>query len=665
MLLYQETTTNNMNSAITTYNNCLIAGKRINFLMVTHENEEHKVNYDALESSYIPEVGDLVSMDVGDGGKIVKVYPDPDDIKERDGEVTFFDGEWGVVDDFYLFHKQIFDDGFQLNEGSKVTCMVISANAEYEGKAYCFRCLSIKLQRCHIDTKKEKDLKEIKKKYFKMKNHGDVKLLQEILKFDFEKEGAEDILSFELENQGNTVQHLQKIYLKHNEDVTLDEPFEPIDIQPNEKITVALRAKATKNGSRFVKISFRFENYILYGKIEVHVIDPNSATVRNKRYTEKLMQNKNDLIPGEKPVQGPKFIAFKMERHDIPVDMRSIILQTGSYEKIMSELIEMHPELAEDFSYKNYQAKFHDLLFLEEIELFYQMRQYDQDKIRLTRENEFFALPVEGLDERRPSLVIGDKVFLTFLNTEQKLQYEGYIHHVKQDRILLKFNVELHEKYNAELVRLTFEFSRSNFKKQHEANQRICNNVSEEFLFPTTETKLKKPLHFLALNDEDEMFFEGFDRKITWCNEKLNKMQKKAVCNVLRGECRPLPYVIYGPPGTGKTMTLLEIIRQIVRLDENARILVATPSNSSADLITERLYDGDNDLQKIFVRVVGHNLVDKDIIPPHLRRFCATLELAKDKTVLEQVSNGFNRKKISVYRLWAFWATFKNDICQK
>lgn len=128
----------------------------------------------------------------------------------------------------------------------------------------------------------------------------------------------------------------------------------------------------------------------------------------------------------------------------------------------------------------------------------------------------------------------------------------------------------------------------------HTAIDTVKTKLGEDFLFPKTVIQKESQYNFVESDDEEtvqtiEKFI--FKKKIKWINKNLNKYQKDAVKNILKGLARPLPYVIFGPPGTGKTITVCESILQILFLMKESRILIATPSNSSANLITERLLD--------------------------------------------------------------------------
>ncbi|KAL1128994.1 hypothetical protein AAG570_013526 [Ranatra chinensis] len=110
---------------------------------------------------------------------------------------------------------------------------------------------------------------------------------------------------------------------------------------------------------------------------------------------------------------------------------------------------------------------------------------------------------------------------------------------------------------------------------------------------------------------------------IKWFNKGLNAQQRDAVRNVLKGEARPLPYVIFGPPGTGKTVTVVETILQIHTLIPESRLLVATPSNSAADLIAERLLESGCLQQGDLLRMVGYHYLEQGRISASIIPFSA------------------------------------------
>lgn len=67
----------------------------------------------------------------------------------------------------------------------------------------------------------------------------------------------------------------------------------------------------------------------------------------------------------------------------------------------------------------------------------------------------------------------------------------------------------------------------------------------------------------------------------------------------------------------------------------------ATPSNSAANLITEKLmYSGVLELGE-FMRVVSFNLIEKELIPDHIAPHCVHIDTALERTTMNEVWNNF------------------------
>ncbi|ROT69945.1 putative DNA-binding protein SMUBP-2 [Penaeus vannamei] len=88
----------------------------------------------------------------------------------------------------------------------------------------------------------------------------------------------------------------------------------------------------------------------------------------------------------------------------------------------------------------------------------------------------------------------------------------------------------------------------------------------------------------------------GADGKIQLFNKNLDNSQREAVEFAIQ---RSDLAVVHGPPGTGKTTTIVEVIRQHVKL--KSKVLACAPSNLAVDNLVERLAAA-----KVRVVRVGH-----------------------------------------------------------
>jgi helicase MOV-10 len=124
-------------------------------------------------------------------------------------------------------------------------------------------------------------------------------------------------------------------------------------------------------------------------------------------------------------------------------------------------------------------------------------------------------------------------------------------------------------------VTVRFSFNRNCLKAQHRALELMQSSKwIENICFPK---------HFDNFTDEYPI--------LAWFNPLVGKNleQSQAVQNIVNGTSKPAPYLVFGPPGTGKTVTIVESIKQVWKLNENSHILATAPSNSAADLVAERI----------------------------------------------------------------------------
>jgi len=238
--------------------------------------------------------------------------------------------------------------------------------------------------------------------------------------------------------------------------------------------------------------------------------------------------------------------------------------------------------LKSDLDFKNYKAKFKLLLNLEELQAEQDIRHYDIGNTQVQKQGSRFLLKVPGLAEKRPSVLRGDRIYLQILDkngvNSLKTDYEGFVEEIQADCVKLK----VHDGFSRNHVKgvkisVRFQFNRLSIQLQQRFLD-FAENMPERYkhlLFPQYITEKSESTH-----PDLNLYNRALEK---------NSEQRKAVSWILNGVSNA-PYIIYGPPGTGKTVTVVEAIKQLVR-EKGARVLVTTPSNSSCDLIVQRLLE--------------------------------------------------------------------------
>ncbi|KAI0344524.1 P-loop containing nucleoside triphosphate hydrolase protein [Trametopsis cervina] len=203
---------------------------------------------------------------------------------------------------------------------------------------------------------------------------------------------------------------------------------------------------------------------------------------------------------------------------------------------------------------------------------------YDQEGAVMNPEGgHFYKLQVDGLAEKRPSIIVTDIILVKESGATGDHWFEGYVHHVEQDTVTLRFHGDFHG-LRGQRYFVRFVLNRLVYRRMHQGLYTAF--TESRVLFPDVN-------HIKRLRPPSQASMGKFrltDRKIG-----DNPPQLEAVAAIVERPAGSVPYVVYGPPGTGKTVTIVEAIRQLIQTKPNARVLACAPSNSAADLIAQHL----------------------------------------------------------------------------
>jgi helicase MOV-10 len=293
---------------------------------------------------------------------------------------------------------------------------------------------------------------------------------------------------------------------------------------------------------------------------------------------------------GSRPITEMFEFVNKLHLYFIPHDMDTLVYASDNVniDTIANKLREQmkqqvgylgEPQNAVDnaHTWKSYRHIFKYLLWLEELQMKIDIRQYDLTGTRFYHEERFgwTKIYVPTLAEKRPSILRGDSIYVNATH-DQGCVHHGYVHFVRLDHIIVSF---AHNAIEYELLHdAQFTFSRTPLRIMHRALEA---QLQIERLFLDVHYREQKWKQELKSLTNDTCKFDKYS--------KMNSLQRQAI-NLIVCRKPKIPVVILGPPGTGKTLTLVECIHQVLLSNPDARILACTPSNESADIICARLH---------------------------------------------------------------------------
>uniref|UniRef100_A0A7N6BP44 Probable helicase with zinc finger domain n=1 Tax=Anabas testudineus TaxID=64144 RepID=A0A7N6BP44_ANATE len=253
----------------------------------------------------------------------------------------------------------------------------------------------------------------------------------------------------------------------------------------------------------------------------------------------------------------------------------------------------------------NYQARLHDLLYIEEIAQYKEVSKFNI-KVNLQLVTSFMLTGISvgakyaqngqlfarfKLTETLSEDTLAGRLVMTKVNSVLLLPlgregissqpppgvkervYEAVIEEKTKEYIFLRICKDCCDELgllpDRELqVELQFQLNRLPLCEMHYALDRIKDNT---ILFP--DISLVPTIPWSPNRQWDEQL-----------DPRLNAKQKEAILAITTPISIPLPPIlIIGPYGTGKTFTLAQAVKHILR-QEQSRVLICTHSNSAADL---------------------------------------------------------------------------------
>lgn len=606
---------------------------------------------------FTPCVGDYVKAEFQKDQSIKGIVPLR--FMERESKITCFQGDHGYLDGEIFFYPDACEDGYKPFKWDKV---MVKAIESAQGRCN-WRAVSIKPWKMPVVSQfvfrtiagptQQSFAQDLLKNKYGIYVEGPTDVGQV-------KVGQQKKLTIWVHNKGTSPQTLQKCHIptessqfsidsvkflqeyptmmkKGNSDVT----NEDVVLYPSMSVYINVALNPRSHGAEKQLLVVVFDGFKIGRYLTAEIIDPYVSMINtSNNYTSSRSDAMNRYrstaargsdtwrIAGQKPASmsnsksGKRnYLPNKLKQYTIPTPLRDCVLDG-------EDLRELYPVLSEELSMENYRLKFDLLLHLEEIQMEIDIREFDLDRVCMRRVGEYLGLKVPGLAEGRPSVLIGDKILLTDPVDPEGPFYEGYVHEILKDEVLVKCNKNFQDTYSGKDYNVQFTFNRAPIRRCHQSAEFVI-QLGENVLFPSVLMPKMSQVRFLPQSAYIKPVNTKTSRKLErggqFYNKRLNVRQQAAVTRILEGQSRPVPYILFGPPGTGKTVTVVESILQILQQIPSSRVLACTPSNSAADLIAERLHESGQVKTTDMVRL---NAIQRnqETIPDCLKPYCVVGE---------------------------------------
>jgi hypothetical protein len=219
----------------------------------------------------------------------------------------------------------------------------------------------------------------------------------------------------------------------------------------------------------------------------------------------------------------------------------------------------------------------HALAYAEEAAVRFELQRYRTPDATIQRSENLTDLtfiPLKDLSERRPSVMVGDKV-VAECTGQSRGRLEGYVHRIMPNGIAVDFGKEVF-RWLGDLGNVGVDL------------QILYKARTEAVLHDSIEKYHDRWLRLLQPSPRGKQVLTA---PRGWNVEsKLNQQQLNfAYTAVMRQQQPPGDILmLWGPPGTGKTTTLVQTIAAVLRTP-GTNVLVCAPSNFACDVIAERL----------------------------------------------------------------------------